>query len=158
MGEWARVCTCLCIFVQLTHLLISSLTRAGTDCVMCVKVRLCAGVCIFGCVIGNMDGMSALVCVHVFVQFTHSLISPLTRAGTDCVMLSGETAGGDYPLEAIRIMRKICTEAERVDRAQDYPKIFAALHKTTPGVITDGMMTHKHLHTHISKAYTMHTH
>merc|ERR1712048_809760 len=39
--------------------------------------------------------------------------------GTDCVMLSGETAGGDFPLDAVTIMRRICQEAEcRVDYSQ----------------------------------------
>lgn len=49
--------------------------------------------------------------------------------GTDCVMLSGESANGDYPINAVTIMSKICTEAERT---LNYRGIFNELKLNTP--------------------------
>lgn len=49
--------------------------------------------------------------------------------GSDCVMLSGETANGDYPLNAVTIMAKICVEAEKM---LDYRKICNDLRLYTP--------------------------
>jgi len=49
--------------------------------------------------------------------------------GSDCVMLSGETAGGQYPTEAVSIMAKICVEAESMI---DYRKLYADIRYFTP--------------------------
>ncbi|CEL92797.1 unnamed protein product [Vitrella brassicaformis CCMP3155] len=53
--------------------------------------------------------------------------------GTDAVMLSGETAGGDFPLEAVQTMAKVCLESES---CIDYPALFRALHMSVVRPVT----------------------
>lgn len=42
--------------------------------------------------------------------------------GTDAVMLSAETAAGQYPVESVRMMRRIALEAERSGRVRTGPQ------------------------------------
>ncbi|GAB4856147.1 hypothetical protein Ancab_024788 [Ancistrocladus abbreviatus] len=49
--------------------------------------------------------------------------------GTDCVMLSGETAAGAYPDLAVRTMAKICLEAENT---LDYGDVFKRIMANAP--------------------------
>jgi pyruvate kinase len=47
--------------------------------------------------------------------------------GSDSIMLSGETASGEFPVEAVEYMARISKQAEDVERAGDYPQLFEAL-------------------------------
>ena len=47
---------------------------------------------------------------------------------TDCVMLSGETAGGEFPFEEVTILRRICKEVEAVI---DYESLFLGMRMNT---------------------------
>jgi pyruvate kinase len=49
--------------------------------------------------------------------------------GTDCVMLSGETAAGSFPVQAVQVMTRICREAEA---SLDYYNLFKAIIKRAP--------------------------
>ena len=49
--------------------------------------------------------------------------------GTDCVMLSGETAAGSFPVGAVSVMSRICCEAESY---LDYYAIFKSMMKQAP--------------------------
>jgi len=58
--------------------------------------------------------------------------------GTDCVMLSGETAKGNHPVEAVTVMAKICREAEAdIDYAELYPML--RRHLTLPTTVVEGI-------------------
>lgn len=57
--------------------------------------------------------------------------------GSDCVMLSGETAKGAYPVEAVTTMVDICREAEHM---LDYSYVFQSLrnhHRDSPTDVTE---------------------
>ena len=56
--------------------------------------------------------------------------------GTDCVMLSGETANGSHPLTALSYMARTCVEAEGI---VNYGQLFAAVREST--LLENGNMT-----------------
>ncbi|KAF4651153.1 hypothetical protein FOL47_000628 [Perkinsus chesapeaki] len=58
--------------------------------------------------------------------------------GTDAVMLSGETAGGKFPVSAVHMQRSICEEAEN---AIDYDALFVSIQQTVMNANRQGLPT-----------------
>ena len=58
--------------------------------------------------------------------------------GTDALMLSEETAAGDYPLDAVKIMAQVAEETERILEPRQR---FAGLEKTVPEAISVGAIS-----------------
>ncbi len=56
--------------------------------------------------------------------------------GTSCVMLSGETAAGKYPLETIEVMARI---AEKAERSMDYWKRFTTARSEFNSSVTNAI-------------------
>ena len=61
--------------------------------------------------------------------------------GTDALMLSEETAAGDYPLEAVEIMALVAEETERILEPR---QLFAGLKRTVPEAISRSAISLAH--------------
>ncbi|MCL2189691.1 MAG: pyruvate kinase [Defluviitaleaceae bacterium] len=93
----------------------------------------------------NMVGKPVVTATHMLESMTQNPRPTRAEAndvanaiydGTDVVMLSGETAGGQYPVEAVKMMARIALKAEN---HIDYSDKYANLHENINKNITNAI-------------------
>ncbi len=71
---------------------------------------------------------------------TRAEVSDIANAiydGTDAVMLSAETSAGKYPVEAVKVMARVATEAEATIGAARFSEAPKSPRTTTPEIVAD---------------------
>lgn len=93
----------------------------------------------------NIHGKPVITATHMLDSMQRNPVPSRAEAndvanaifdGSDCVMLSGETAAGDYPVEAVMTMDRIARRSEQV---LDFRELFENRSKDSDTTITDAI-------------------
>lgn len=95
--------------------------------------------------LANSFSKPVITATQMLESMTHNIrptraeVADVTNAildGTSCVMLSGETAAGDYPIDVVTVMRKIASTTEKT---MDYKKLTKEVYKSEATNITSAI-------------------